>query len=118
MMIAVLYAISQCANFLGNALIFYYGGYLIAYEGYNVKQFFVVFMAVVFGSISAGRIFAFVPDVTRAKYAAEAVLKLIDRVPPIDSDSQDGDNIQKDTVTGNVEFKDVRVCRLLQSCYF
>lgn len=59
----ILYAISQSANFLVNGLVFWYGGRLIAREGYNIQQFFTVFVAIVFGSQGAGRIFAYAPDV-------------------------------------------------------
>ncbi|KAJ3112904.1 GTPase-activating protein [Phlyctochytrium bullatum] len=89
----VLYAVSQCANFLGNAIVFWYGGQLIAYEGYNVQNFFVVFIAVIFGSISAGRIFAFVPDVTKARSAGESVLSILEREPAIDVDSEEGQRL-------------------------
>ncbi|KAI8850229.1 P-loop containing nucleoside triphosphate hydrolase protein [Chytridium lagenaria] len=92
----VLYAFSQCVNFLGNALVFWYGGQLIAYENYEVKNFFVVFMAVIFGSISAGRIFAFVPDVTKARSAGEAGR-------PLAFTGTD----KTHTVNGRIELKDV-----------
>ena len=40
----ILYAVAQSANFMVNALVFWYGGRLIAYEGYDLKNFFTVFM--------------------------------------------------------------------------
>ncbi|KAJ3099285.1 GTPase-activating protein [Phlyctochytrium planicorne] len=111
------YALSQCANFLGNALVFWYGGQLIAFEKYNVQNFFVVFIAVIFGSISAGRVFAFVPDVTKARSAGEAILTVLERQPAIDIDSEKGERLYlpspshpegaKDTATGRIELKDV-----------
>lgn len=39
-----LYALAQSSNFMVNALVFWYGGRLIAYEGYDLKSFFTVFM--------------------------------------------------------------------------
>ncbi|KAJ3333668.1 GTPase-activating protein [Blyttiomyces sp. JEL0837] len=104
----VLYAISQCANFMGNALVFYYGGQLIAYEGYDLKKFFVIFMAVIFGSISAGRIFAFIPDLTKAKTSAEYILDMLNKTPVIDSESEEGEDIKIDQVEGLVEFRNIK----------
>lgn len=40
----ILYAFAQSSNFMVNALVFWYGGRLIAYEGYDLKSFFTVFM--------------------------------------------------------------------------
>ncbi|KAI9344522.1 P-loop containing nucleoside triphosphate hydrolase protein, partial [Zopfochytrium polystomum] len=102
------YSFSQCANFLGNALVFWYGGRLIAFEGYNIKSFFIIFMAVMFGSMSAGRIFSFVPDITKALASAEAILRILEREPPIDSSSPEGEPITLGQVKGEIEFRDVK----------
>ncbi|KAI9355029.1 P-loop containing nucleoside triphosphate hydrolase protein [Zopfochytrium polystomum] len=104
----VAYAFSQCANFLGNALVFWYGGRLIAYEGYNIKSFFIIFMAVMFGSMSAGRIFAFVPDITKALASAEAIIRILERKPAIDSDSTEGEKVIQAQVQGEIEFRNVK----------
>ena len=40
----LLYAFAQSSNFFVNSLVFWYGGRLIAYEGYDLKSFFTVFM--------------------------------------------------------------------------
>ncbi|KAL2915805.1 hypothetical protein HK105_204752 [Polyrhizophydium stewartii] len=82
----LLYAFAQSINFLVMALVFWYGGRLMAYEGYTAKQFFVTFISVVLGSQNAGRIFSFAPDVTKARAAGEAILRLLERMPPIDPD--------------------------------
>nr|KAJ3420233.1 GTPase-activating protein [Polyrhizophydium stewartii] len=42
----LLYAFAQSINFLVMALVFWYGGRLMAYEGYTAKQFFVTFISV------------------------------------------------------------------------
>jgi ATP-binding cassette subfamily B (MDR/TAP) protein 1 len=102
----VLYAVSQSVNFLVNALIFWYGGRLIAYEGYDLKQFFTVFVAIVFGSMGAGRIFAFAPDMSKAMQAGASVIEILGMKPFIDYLSTDGKKLDK--VDGEIEFKDVR----------
>ncbi|KAJ3189023.1 GTPase-activating protein [Irineochytrium annulatum] len=102
----LLYSFSQSVSFLGNALLFWYGGQLIAYEGYSVKQFFVVFMAVIFGAQSASRIFSFIPDFSKAMAATCNIMRVLDRQPAIDSDSATGEDVG--AVNGKVEITDVR----------
>ncbi|KAL2912416.1 hypothetical protein HK105_208119 [Polyrhizophydium stewartii] len=104
----LLYGLTQSINFFVTALVFWYGGRLMAYEGYTVKQFFVTYISVVLGSQSAGRIFSFVPDVTKARAAGEAILRLLERTPPIDPDSADGQQIDRAKMQGHVEFRDVK----------
>ncbi|KAJ3055001.1 GTPase-activating protein, partial [Quaeritorhiza haematococci] len=111
----LLYAVSSCVNFMINALVFWYGGTrLMAYEGYSVQQMFVVFMAVVFGSMSASRIFASAPDLMKAKEAGEDILKLLNRKPRIDTtDSPNPTNpttttkVDRSTTKGTIELRNV-----------
>ncbi|CEP00952.1 hypothetical protein PBRA_008264 [Plasmodiophora brassicae] len=65
----LLYAFTQSVSFVIIALIFWYGGRLIAYEGYSIKQLYTVFVAIVFGAMSVGRIFSSTPDLAKAKDA-------------------------------------------------
>lgn len=41
------------------ALAFWYGGRLMSYGEYDAQQFFVIFIAVIFGGQAAGFIFGF-----------------------------------------------------------
>ena len=52
---------------------------------------FRVFMALVFGTMSAGQASSFAPDYGKAKLAAARVFALIDRVPAIDNLSDAGE---------------------------
>jgi len=82
-----------------------YGGNRIADGEYDLFQFFVCFSAVIFGAQSAGTIFSFAPDMSKAKQAAQELKILFDRVPLIDSWSEHGTPLT--TVEGTVEFRDV-----------
>jgi len=62
-------------------------------------------MAVIFGSMSAGHVFAFAPDVAKAKSSAAAIISLLERTPLIDSWSHTGKKMEK--VEGNIKFTDV-----------
>lgn len=100
-----LYASSQSLTFLCIALGFWYGGTLIAKREYTMFQFFVCFSSVIFGAQSAGTIFSFAPDMGKAKQAAADLKRLFDRVPEIDSWSNDGEKVQG--MEGHIEFRDV-----------
>jgi ATP-binding cassette subfamily B (MDR/TAP) protein 1 len=100
-----LYASSQSFVFLCIALGFWYGGTLIAKHEFTMFQFFVVFSSIIFGAQSAGTIFSFAPDMGKAKNAAAQLQALFDRVPEIDSWSEEGEKLTG--VEGFIEFRDV-----------
>ncbi|KAI1085644.1 multidrug resistance protein [Whalleya microplaca] len=102
---STLYAASQSLLFLAFALGFWYGGTLIAAFEYDLFQFFVCFMSVIFGAQSAGTVFSFAPDMGKAHHAAGELKTLFDRKPAIDSWSSDGDPVE--SVEGTIEFRDV-----------
>ena len=70
------YALSQSLEFLIEALGFWYGSRLIASGEYSVTQFFVIFIAVVFGGQSAGQFFGYSTSISKAKIAANYLLWL------------------------------------------
>lgn len=102
---SALFAASQSLSFPCVALGFWYGGTLIGNGEYTMFQFFLVFTAVIFGAQSAGTVFAFAPDMGKAKQAAIGLKTLFDRVPAIDSWSDSGVAITK--MSGEIEFRDV-----------
>ncbi|KAI1128072.1 ABC transporter [Nemania abortiva] len=102
---SLLYAAAQGTLFLAFALGFWYGGTLIASREYNLFQFFVCFMAVVYSAQSAGSIFSFAPDMGKAHHAASELKTLFDRKPGIDTWSEDGEELP--TVEGTIEFREV-----------
>ncbi|PBP28794.1 ABC transporter [Diplocarpon rosae] len=102
---STLYAASQSLMFGCVALGFWYGGRRIANGEYTLFQFFVCFSSVIFGAQSAGTIFSFAPDMSKAKQAAQELKILFDRKPTIDAWSEDGARLQ--SCEGNIEFRDV-----------
>ncbi|KAK9719748.1 hypothetical protein K7432_004602, partial [Basidiobolus ranarum] len=109
-----IFALSQAIVFLANALGFWYGGRLmstmintggVSVPEYNQHQFFVVFIAIIFGAQSAGNVFSFVPDLSKAKTAAASIIGLLDRQPLIDTVNSQGDKVP--SVEGRITYKDV-----------
>lgn len=99
------YAASQSLMFLAIALGFWYGGTLITSGEYTLFQFFLVYSEIIFGTQSAGTVFSFAGDMSKARNAANELRKLFERNPPIDPWSLDGEKVS--TVEGHVEFRDV-----------
>jgi ATP-binding cassette subfamily B (MDR/TAP) protein 1 len=91
--------------FLAFALGFWYGGKLLSRGEYTLFQFFLVFNEIIFGAQSAGTVFSFAGDMSKAKNSAAALKKLYDRQPTIDPWSDDGAPL--DHVEGTLEFRDV-----------
>ncbi|KAF4983113.1 hypothetical protein FZEAL_1407 [Fusarium zealandicum] len=102
---SLLYAASQSLLFACFALGFWYGGTLIGKMEYTMFQFFLCFMAVIFGAQSAGTIFSFAPDMGKAHQAAGELKKLFDREPVVDTWSDKGERLPH--VEGTLEFRDV-----------
>ncbi|KAF4333704.1 ATP-binding protein cassette subfamily B (MDR TAP) member 1 [Fusarium beomiforme] len=102
---STLYAASQSLLFACFALGFWYGGRLIGALEYTMFQFFLCFMAVIFGAQSAGTIFSFAPDMGKAHHAAGELKKLFDRQPVVDTWSDSGERLPR--VEGTLEFRDV-----------
>lgn len=70
------YALSQSVDFLIMALGFWYGSRLIASGEYTTTQFFVIFIAVIFGGQGTAQFFSYTTSITKAKVAANYVFWL------------------------------------------
>ena len=105
---SLIYGVSQSMNFLVNALAFWYGGKLIIRGEYDINRMFTVFMAIIFGSMSAGRAFAFAPDLSKAKESARIIFSLLDRRPEIDTLDPSGKQLEISAVKGHIEFCNVK----------
>ena len=64
------YALSQSIEFLIMALGFWYGSRLIADGEYSTTQFFVIFIAVIFGGQGTAQFFSYTTSITKAKVGA------------------------------------------------
>ncbi|KAF0454380.1 multidrug resistance protein MDR [Gigaspora margarita] len=99
------FAFANCIIFLVNALAFWYGSKLFMDYEYDLKKAFTVYSAIITGSMLLGRLFAHVPDITKAKFASASIISLLERVPIIDTWRQDGEKVK--TVKGHLKFSNV-----------
>lgn len=84
--------------FLGYIATFGFGAFQVMQDESSVlyvefKAVFIVFTAVVFGSLFAGQAGAFAPDYGKAKQSANRIFALLNREPVIDGYSEEGDQM-------------------------
>ncbi|KAJ3146427.1 Multidrug resistance protein 1 [Geranomyces michiganensis] len=103
------YASSNGLGFLGNALAFWWGGRLFADGEIDIRRFFTVMMATVFGSMAMGRASAFAGDVSKAKFAGKEIIKIIDRKTLIDVTGHDNE-----PTTGQ-QHDEIKVSEMMQT---
>ncbi|CAG8641514.1 15464_t:CDS:2, partial [Gigaspora rosea] len=99
------FAFENCVYFLLTALAFWYGSILLMNNEYDLKKMIMVIAVLVMGSSFTGRFFAYAPDIVKAKSASDYIMALLERVPNIDTWSQNGEKIK--TVKGHIKFSNV-----------
>ncbi|XP_075443556.1 ATP-dependent translocase ABCB1 isoform X1 [Ascaphus truei] len=101
----ITFGLSQAIMFFSYAASFRFGAYLIAVNLMNFENVFLVFSAIVFGAMALGQTSSFAPDYAKAKLSAAHMFHLFEKVPEIDSYSNEGE--QPEQFSGNVTFRDV-----------
>lgn len=79
------FSISQAAVFGTSALIFYYGGTLLAEGNLSITSVYAIFEAAVISVFAGGRIFTFTGDIGRAAAAFRALCGWYERRPRVAS---------------------------------
>ncbi|KLO15998.1 P-loop containing nucleoside triphosphate hydrolase protein [Schizopora paradoxa] len=101
----LIYSFSQSMMMFVIALVFWFGAQRVSHQEFGTTAFFVCLFSVTFGSIQAGNVFSFVPDISSAKGAGNDIIRLLDLRPEIDAESTEGEVIQD--VKGRLEFQEV-----------
>ncbi|KAL8277932.1 hypothetical protein RQP46_009751 [Phenoliferia psychrophenolica] len=99
------YSLSQALTFWVIGLIFWYGAHQLVDGQLTTRTFFIAMISIVFGSIQAGNVFSFVPDMSKARGAAADVVALLDSRPEIDAEDPVGAKFKNGN--GHIIFKDV-----------
>jgi ATP-binding cassette subfamily B (MDR/TAP) protein 1 len=72
----LIFAASDSVELACMALAFWYGGTLLARREYNIVDFFVVYMGIIFGAIAAGMWFSVAPNMAQATGAANRIISM------------------------------------------
>ncbi|KAM6491113.1 multidrug resistance protein 1, partial [Amanita muscaria] len=102
-----LYAVSQSLVFFVIALVFWYGAVLVSHQELSTFHFYVALMSTTFGAIQTGNAFMYVPDVSPAKGAASDIVTLLDSVPEIDAESDDGKKVDVTKSKGHIRIEHI-----------
>ncbi|USP73418.1 putative ABC transporter [Curvularia clavata] len=107
MVTMLVHAFAESVNLAVTSLAFWYGGKLLSQGEYALRDFFIAFMAVLIGSQTAGILFGYSPDVSKAHAAANHIIALQESRPPINTSTG-----SKITMTGSektplIEFRDI-----------
>jgi ATP-binding cassette subfamily B (MDR/TAP) protein 1 len=100
----LVFALSDSVEMGCQALIFWYGGRLMASREYNILQFFVIYMAVIQGSQAAGIWFSMAPNISQATAGANRILS--SRFGDKNTEHEAQSRMPDEGVVG-IEFKDV-----------
>jgi ATP-binding cassette subfamily B (MDR/TAP) protein 1 len=82
---SAIFSASRSVEFLCSALAFWYGSQLVKNNEYSFGQMFTIFSAIITGAGGASKVFAYIPDIYKARKAAGSIFNLIERVSLIDS---------------------------------
>ncbi|KAF4539503.1 ABC transporter protein [Lasiodiplodia theobromae] len=108
---APLFGFADSASLGCQALVFWYGGGLLASGEYSMEAFFVCFMAIIQGTEAASQALSITPNAAQARAAANRILDiqesaLLDQVPPTATKENDS-SIPESEGGVRIELRDV-----------
>ncbi|XP_048579396.1 ATP-dependent translocase ABCB1 isoform X3 [Nematostella vectensis] len=100
------YGVTEAIMYFCFAACFRYGAHLMVEKEMTMEEVMKVVMCIMIAGMVAGELFAFSPDYLKAKVAGARIFKLVDRIPVIDSASDEG--LTPSTVQGTLQMRSLR----------
>lgn len=107
MVTMLVHAFAESISLAVTSLAFWYGGKLLSQGEYALRDFFIAFMAVLIGSQTAGILFGFSSDVSRAHAAANHIIALRESRPPINTSTGSKIATTRSEIAPVIEFRNV-----------
>ncbi|KAF0330133.1 ABC transporter [Colletotrichum asianum] len=104
---SVLYGFADSAGMGCQALVFWYGGRLLAKGEYTMEAFFICLMAIIQGAESASQALSVAPSAAQAAAAADRILDVQESAVGGNSGIRHGDEISKSQGGVRIELRDV-----------
>ncbi|GKT85450.1 ABC transporter [Colletotrichum tofieldiae] len=104
---AVLYGFADSVSLGCQALVFWYGGRLLASGEYSMEAFFVCFMAIIQGAEAASQILAVAPSAAQAAAAADRILDVRESADVGQTATRGSEDIAEAEGGVRVELRDV-----------
>ncbi|KAJ5713554.1 uncharacterized protein N7483_010735 [Penicillium malachiteum] len=102
----LLFAFSESISLAVSAFSFWYGGKLLSENEYSVSTFFIVFIAISMGMQTAGFMFGFTSDLSKAHKSANHIIDLRRSKPAINNSTGSHQALMSESKTA-IEFKNV-----------
>ncbi|XP_044151274.1 ATP-dependent translocase ABCB1-like isoform X2 [Bufo gargarizans] len=99
-------AIAETLQFIICAPVFSLGGWLVAHCYIYIENVFLTIFIVSFTARKVAHPDSFTLNLGAAKFSAERIFKLVDRIPAIDIYSEEGQTLKQ--MEGNLEFKNIQ----------
>ncbi|KAK6220388.1 ABC transporter [Colletotrichum tabaci] len=104
---AVLYGFADSVSLGCQALVFWYGGRLLASGEYSMEAFFVCFMAIIQGAEAASQVLAVAPSAAQAAAAADRILDVRESADVGQAATRGSEDIAEAEGGVRVELRDV-----------
>ncbi|KAG6329765.1 hypothetical protein ID866_9324 [Astraeus odoratus] len=103
----LIFAFSLSMEFWAPALVYWYGSELVSRFEISTTAFFTAFAGTIMAAMQAGNVFSFTSDISSARSAGSAIIKLLESVPGNDVDPFDGGALSEKQVDGQIRFENV-----------
>ncbi|XP_010631188.1 ATP-dependent translocase ABCB1 isoform X4 [Fukomys damarensis] len=101
----ITFSFTQSMMYFTYAGCYRFGAFLVVHDFMTFENVVLVFTAMVYGAMAVGQVSSLAPDYAKAKVSAAHIIRILEKVPAIDSYSTEG--LKPNMLEGDVTFSDV-----------